>query len=411
MESGQTKGRTAFRRSDGRARPQRPAHFGLGRRTGPEDRGARRRHTSTWHTGQAARALPEDAAGDDLITPVYVPPTRPPAVSKNVTRPGGKICENDDEDCLEGSGLPATEDPLTTAKDLLTTLSGTTRAVDDLNVTEDSLSNATSNRIIIISSETTGRPAVSFVPIVVPGSSGPGDGSSSSLPPSGIGGGTPYGGHTTPVDVSSGSSSTSEATKTPTTPSTTTTTEAFPLPPAPPPSPPVQPPFFPAYPPGIGRDRSRDRISSAAAENTALIIVKCSIFECQVVPIYSGKDGISDVLRSTEQACSPATPKKSPQIVTRQQILNENISREYGTGSFGCGRIRQTRGDNIAAERSTIGLILVVFPFDSIPTYSFLILPPDLFADLAKRANSKLSVPVKAIAVNQMSQTNRKIEE
>lgn len=54
--------------------------------------------------------------GDDLITPVYVPPTRPPAVSKNVTRPGGKICENDDEDCLEGSGLPATEDPLTTAK-------------------------------------------------------------------------------------------------------------------------------------------------------------------------------------------------------------------------------------------------------------------------------------------------------
>ncbi|BES99010.1 Laminin G domain [Nesidiocoris tenuis] len=214
----------------------------------------------------------ETGSGDDLITPVYVPPTRPPAVSKNVTRPGGKICENDDEDCLEGSGLPATEDPLTTAKDLLTTLSGTTRAVDDLNVTEDSLSNTTSNRIIIISSETTGRPAVSFVPIVVPGSSGPGDGSSSSLPPSGIGGGTPYGGHTTPVDVSSGSSSTSEATKTPTTPSTTTTTEAFPLPPAPPPSPPVQPPFFPAYPPGIGRDRSRDRISSAAAENTALII-------------------------------------------------------------------------------------------------------------------------------------------
>lgn len=58
-------------------------------------------------------------SGDDLITPVYVPPTRPPSTTKG---PGGKggdkdnsagkvIC--DDEDCLEGSGSGSEVPPTT----------------------------------------------------------------------------------------------------------------------------------------------------------------------------------------------------------------------------------------------------------------------------------------------------------
>lgn len=48
----------------------------------------------------------EAGSGDDLITPVYVPPTRPPH-SEGKGPPGGdgnaaKPC--DDEDCFTGSG-------------------------------------------------------------------------------------------------------------------------------------------------------------------------------------------------------------------------------------------------------------------------------------------------------------------
>lgn len=50
--------------------------------------------------------LPENGSGDDdLITPVYVPPTRPPPTTKPPQKPlapGGKPC--DDEDCFPGSG-------------------------------------------------------------------------------------------------------------------------------------------------------------------------------------------------------------------------------------------------------------------------------------------------------------------
>jgi len=38
--------------------------------------------------------------GDDLITPVYVPPTRPPTTTPKVT-PSSQC---DDEDCVTGSG-------------------------------------------------------------------------------------------------------------------------------------------------------------------------------------------------------------------------------------------------------------------------------------------------------------------
>lgn len=38
--------------------------------------------------------------GDDLITPVYVPPTRPPTTTSKVT----PSTQCDDEDCVTGSG-------------------------------------------------------------------------------------------------------------------------------------------------------------------------------------------------------------------------------------------------------------------------------------------------------------------
>lgn len=50
--------------------------------------------------------LLENGSGDDdLITPVYIPPTRPPPTTKPPQKPlpaGGKPC--DDEDCFPGSG-------------------------------------------------------------------------------------------------------------------------------------------------------------------------------------------------------------------------------------------------------------------------------------------------------------------
>lgn len=54
---------------------------------------------------------------DDLITPVYVPPTRPPPTAKPKKKVvvNGKDC--DDEDCIDGSGSgEITEDPFGTSK-------------------------------------------------------------------------------------------------------------------------------------------------------------------------------------------------------------------------------------------------------------------------------------------------------
>lgn len=53
------------------------------------------------------------SSGDDLITPVYVAPTRPPPTKfSNRKKVGGeKPC--DDEDCFPGSGFgPVTEDTI-----------------------------------------------------------------------------------------------------------------------------------------------------------------------------------------------------------------------------------------------------------------------------------------------------------
>lgn len=61
--------------------------------------------------------LPDPGSGsDDLITPVYIPPTRPPPTTKPPHRPPGqedlKPC--DDEDCLPGSGSGETTEETTT---------------------------------------------------------------------------------------------------------------------------------------------------------------------------------------------------------------------------------------------------------------------------------------------------------
>ncbi|CAH1124036.1 unnamed protein product [Ceutorhynchus assimilis] len=60
--------------------------------------------------------LPEMGSGDDLITPVYIPPTRPPPTVKPKKKVvvNGKDC--DDEDCIDGSGSgEITEDPTFTS--------------------------------------------------------------------------------------------------------------------------------------------------------------------------------------------------------------------------------------------------------------------------------------------------------
>lgn len=60
--------------------------------------------------------LTDNGSGDDdLITPVYVAPTRPPPTAKPKPPPGGgagdKNC--DDEDCVDGSGSgEVTVDPV-----------------------------------------------------------------------------------------------------------------------------------------------------------------------------------------------------------------------------------------------------------------------------------------------------------
>lgn len=56
----------------------------------------------------------ENGSGDDLITPVYVPPTKQTTTSnKSKSKdPNEKLC--DDEDCLHGSGSGEVTDSFTT---------------------------------------------------------------------------------------------------------------------------------------------------------------------------------------------------------------------------------------------------------------------------------------------------------
>jgi neurexin len=55
----------------------------------------------------------ENGSGDDLITPVYVPPTKQTTVpTKTKPKENEKVC--DDEDCLHGSGSGEVTDAFTT---------------------------------------------------------------------------------------------------------------------------------------------------------------------------------------------------------------------------------------------------------------------------------------------------------
>lgn len=55
----------------------------------------------------------ENGSGDDLITPVYVPPTKQTFTStKSKANASEKLC--DDEDCLHGSGSGETTDSMST---------------------------------------------------------------------------------------------------------------------------------------------------------------------------------------------------------------------------------------------------------------------------------------------------------
>nr|CAD7588019.1 unnamed protein product [Timema genevievae] len=172
-------------------------------------------------------------AGDDLITPVYVPPTRAPTAPSRTHKPGvsggdSKPCDDEEEDdCGSGSGEVTTENHGTTAaKEPVT--GGSTPVVETGGSTDPSSSTSE-----------------------VPTGTLP-DGSSSS---------------------SSGSTGGSSEQPNGSTGSEPTTRPSYPLPSIPPKEPPLPPPPpqpIPSRPPT--RAKPRDRISSEAAENTALII-------------------------------------------------------------------------------------------------------------------------------------------
>nr|CAD7395672.1 unnamed protein product [Timema cristinae] len=175
----------------------------------------------------------ESGSGDDLITPVYVPPTRAPTAPSRTHKPGvsggdSKPCDDEEEDdCGSGSGEVTTENHGTTAaKEPVT--GGSTPVVGTGGSTDPSSSTSE-----------------------VPTGTLPDGSSSSSI------GST--GGSSEQPNGSTGSEP--------------TTRPSYPLPSIPPKEPPLPPPPpqpIPSRPPT--RPKPRDRISSEAAENTALII-------------------------------------------------------------------------------------------------------------------------------------------
>ncbi|PSN31987.1 Neurexin-3 [Blattella germanica] len=168
----------------------------------------------------------ENGSGDDLITPVYVPPTRPPTTTPKVTSTEGKPC--DDEDCVSGSGSGevTTEDNNTGTPEKVPTPHSST--IPDGTSRQDGTDSSTSE--------------------IPPGGSSTGQSISASP--------------TSSTNVSSKASPTTGSSTSSTSTTTTTSTEP-PIPHVPPP-----PPLTPRPP----RRKGQDRITSEAAENTALII-------------------------------------------------------------------------------------------------------------------------------------------
>ncbi|KAG8236177.1 hypothetical protein J437_LFUL013443 [Ladona fulva] len=197
----------------------------------------------------------DTGSGDDLITPVYVPPTRPPptAPPKGVRKPpvggGSKPC--DDEDCFPGSG----------SGEAVTTEDGGTVGPDGRVPTLETDS---------VSSTNGGAPTDAIIPDV-------GTTSAPSLPPPSPQPSTPSSTEVFPDNSSSASSIPSFPTFPPSSHHISTSTTELPPPPRPPPPPPAPPELIPTkgspnFANTNGRGRMPPRISSEAAENTALII-------------------------------------------------------------------------------------------------------------------------------------------
>ncbi|XP_065332966.1 neurexin 1 isoform X3 [Cloeon dipterum] len=203
----------------------------------------------------------DTGSGDDLITPVYVPPTRPPP-----TKVFGKKIKSDkpcdDEDCFPGSGFgPVTEDTIiSSSRGPTTGISMPESSSPHFGQTYGGSSGGSpgSTGVHQVTSIITSE--IPFSPDLVDqtSSSSGGSSSSSSFPSSSVG--------TSSTSSSSSPSSTFSSSSTSSSTSTTSTTEAPPPPPPPPPHPhptPSKPRLTP---------KDRERISSEAAEYTALVI-------------------------------------------------------------------------------------------------------------------------------------------
>ncbi|KAE8750772.1 hypothetical protein FOCC_FOCC002482 [Frankliniella occidentalis] len=236
----------------------------------------------------------DPGGSDDLITPVFVPPTRSPAGAGRPGAAGGKASHPaggaagkpacDDEDCFVGSG------------------SGENTVTEpDSNVSSTAGKGSSTPSSAIVTSEAdpgttyagAGTSEVPFVGTFTPGSAGPGLGpgqvftttvggttgqaapgssaqdfgvsSVDTLPPTSTISETTSTSGSTPSSTST--QGTTRSTTTSTTTTTTTTTEYPRLPPTIIPRPPPTP-----RKPGHGRDRDNNRITSEASENAALII-------------------------------------------------------------------------------------------------------------------------------------------
>ncbi|XP_046401405.1 neurexin-1 isoform X2 [Ischnura elegans] len=218
----------------------------------------------------------DTGSGDDLITPVYVPPTRPPPTAPPKGSSGGsasgrggqhqgsaKPC--DDEDCFTGSG----SGEAVTTEEASPESRGPTAATSESGSTVDGVTTEGGD----VDERGSSSPVVPTSPSSPPSSSSPA--AASSTPPDTTT--SPSSSDYFLHNVSSSSPSpppspTSFFPGFPSAPSATTERQQlFPQPPRPPPPPPAPPELYPTWP-TRGYNGMGNRISSEAAENTALII-------------------------------------------------------------------------------------------------------------------------------------------
>ncbi|XP_046600908.1 neurexin-1 isoform X2 [Neodiprion lecontei] len=187
-----------------------------------------------------------ESGSDDLITPVYVAPTRSPAVTPRPKGPNKESPErpscDDEEDCYDGSG----GDPLTTEEIFVTA------------ATDPSAGSYTTLRASPTSQSTTQT---------LPGSPSTPSRGGTDLVSTQYAGTTQFNATSPGADSSHDSTVTHRVTSSTGTPSQTTSTTGM-MEPPPPPPPPIYTPIS-TQRPGPGKEI---RITSEAAENAALII-------------------------------------------------------------------------------------------------------------------------------------------